>query len=187
MSKGQYNLKGNAFNKIKLFIDKNPADGMKYSDFFKQSQADFPEMLIPSSWYNVDIYYQIINLYSIRRKIPLTDLIQQLAEYSLESDLNGIYKFIMKVGGPKRVLSSALPMVKTYFDYVNITVLNNSDGNLEFESVLPTEYVELSIPADRGAVSGMLKACGAMMKGFEVLSVISLNETHSKIHYRVRY
>ena len=166
MSKSLYNVKGNAFNKIKLFIDKNPVDGMYFSDFFKQTQADFPETLIPSSWYNVDIYYQIANLYSIRRKMPINELIPLLAEFALESDLNGLYKFIMKMGGPKRILNAALPMVKTYFDYITISVLTHSDGFLEFESILPNQYVELSIPADRGAVSGMLKACGAEMKSF---------------------
>jgi len=185
--KGEYNLKGNAFNNLKEYINQNPKGGKDFAFYIISNRFSIGEIIISSAWYNVEIYYKIMDDYIKASGQRKEVFIERLAEWGLERDLNGIYRFFMRLGGPEKILNAALPNVKTYFDYITMTVISHAHGTLVFRSELPSKFVDLAIPADKGAVKGMLKACGKVLKNFEVKSTSALNDKISEIIYEVNY
>lgn len=177
--KGKYNVKGNALNNMKAFLDEVKPGGLGFDYWVTLKKDEKVEDILTAFWYDVSLYYKTLHNVTQATGIPLNEFIEDLAGYALERDLNGIYKMIMYLGGPVRVLGATLPNVKTYFDYVSITVKINTDGLLVFSASMPEEFIDFHIPADKGAITGILKVCGYKLNGYNILALKKEKEKSS--------
>lgn len=175
-NKGRYNVKGSALKNLKTFFNNEQPGGKGFDFWTTGSENEKVEAIQSSVWYDVALYYKSIEAVSAELKIDIHPQIERIAGFALENDLNGIYRMIMKLEGPVKVLAASIQNVKNYFDFVTISIHKNEVGVLTFTSSMPEEFVDYHIPADKGAMTGILKVCGYKVDDYNILLVMKKGE-----------
>lgn len=175
-NKGRYNVKGSALKNLKTIFDEEKPGGKGFDFWVTFNENDKVSNINSSDWYDVECYYRSIEEVSSQLNVDISQQIEKIADFALERDLNGIYKIFMKLEGPVKVLAANIQNVKNYFDFVTISIHKNELGILTFTSSMPEEFIDYHIPADKGAMTGILKVCGYKVDDYNVLLVMKKGE-----------
>ena len=118
------------------------------------------------------------------------ELVLLNTRFVLENDLNGVYKFFMKLGGVVRVLDFSPQLAKTYSNCLDLKNIENRDGYYRAEVVIPTKYSEFTVFGQEGSLDGILKVCSKKMTEFKILGndITKIDGVEfSKIIYEIKY
>jgi len=124
-------------------------------------------MILSSSWYRADLLVKLFSESAKEKGVSNKEFIINFAKYLLESDLNGIYKFMMKLGGPKNILDGLSSLAKSYVNFAEHTAISNKDGYHNAEVIVASELSEFILFGFEGGVRGILSVCGKQISSFE--------------------
>lgn len=179
-------FKGTGVIGYRNYIDSKFGMGF-FDQKMKEIDPKWNSQVIPSSWYNAqNMVKAICNIYD-----PVNDKrkILEMGEILLENDLNGVYKFFMKLGGPQKVLAFIPQLATAYTNYIKVIILENKVGYIKAENVVPNEMAEYTALSTESALKGTIKACG-FQSTFTLLSneqTLNGNGTTRSLIYECRY
>lgn len=124
-------------------------------------------MILSSSWYKAELLVKLFSESANEKGIAYKDLTINFANYLLESDLNGIYKFMLKLGGPKNILGGISSLAKSYVNFAEHKSITNMDGYHNAEVIVAPELSEFILFSFEGGVRGILSVCGKQISSFE--------------------
>jgi len=182
-----FKFKGTFLIATKEFI------GKKYgNDYAFESIAKYyPNMsILASSWYPASPLIDWLKAISIEQQISFRELILSHTKFVMEKDLNGVYKFFMKLGGTKRVLNSLPQLAKSYSNWNNAKIIINEDNYAKVISEVPSEFQEFMLFSSEGAMNGIINVCGQILESFNIISheiVIKNGISYSKIIFEFKY
>ena len=173
----------------KKFFDLNY--GHKYFyDNWNKYYPDFPPHILVSAWYelepNIRWHYDSAN----SAKKILSDYFIEMAEFAVNNDLNGVYKFFMRLGGIKRVLGLAPQLNSAYLNCVNGKVLVNKDNYYRAEVNCPSFARDWHMYGQKGGFMAIIKLFGYELIAFNILAeeeYINSDLQFSKIIFELIY
>ncbi len=137
-------------DKLKLYYDEN--------------------IILSSSWYRADLLVKLFSESAKEKGIAYKEFTINFAKYLLENDLNGTYKFMMKLGGAKNILGGVSTLAKSYVNFAEHKTIINKDGYHNAEMIGHPELSEFILFCFEGGVRGILSVCGKTLTSFEPVS-----------------
>ncbi len=186
-----YAVKGTSLINTKKFIIKKLGEE-KYHQLVHDT--GFPNLVIPSSWYDFFSVNKISHASAVEMNITLEEFTINQTRYILEVDLLGVYRLFMRVSGVKNVLLKVPKMMSSYTNYWSGEILENGQGKVLVRYLLPLEFadqkdlIDYHMFAGKGAFTGILNICNTPMKSFEIID--SFNHENGKnyvIDFKVVY
>jgi hypothetical protein len=184
----KYLIKGTGIRNFKKYIE-NEVNNDYFDELTEAVDFGPKNLILSSQWYPANLLIEMIELTSLRLNKSLEQITREAAKFSLEEDLNGIYKFFMRVGGSRLVLSKLPTLSKTYTDFITAEIIHNETGNLVIIYTLPEEisdWLSWYLSTVEGAIEGMLSVCGNSLNSFKILSKHS-TEDKLKLTVEVNY
>ncbi len=126
--------------------------------------------VVASTWYNAGSSMELFKKCGEALGMDFKNFILELTEFGLDRDLNGVYRFFIKLGGPEKTLGKGPQLVKAYTTYSHLEILENKLGTHIARTTVPKEFTEWDLYNQQGAISGVLKACKYQLKTFSVES-----------------
>ncbi len=187
MELSDFKTKGTFLVATQVFFEKHIS-----SDYFNLNwNKYYPEkVVLSSSWYSSEPIMRWLENAAKDKNTSFRDLVMDHTKHMLERDLNGVYKFIMKLTGVKRILDAQPQLAKSYHNWLVITNQVNNGDYYQAEIIVPKLFTEFTVCAAEGALKGVLSVCGQKMVNFRILSSETFFEKgmhFSKIIYGFNY
>ncbi len=189
IEKGKYLVKGTVIANLRSYVDARMYDGY-YLEIARKIEFGSGNLIVKSSWYDGEKSLLIFMQAAKDLGISLKELTVEFARHNLETDLKGVYKFFMRLGGAERVLASSSQMVKAYTNYHVYDTLENAKGIHIAKSTCPEHLAEFTMHINEGSIKGVLNTCHQPMKNFELIDQVvfekdgeSLSSTNFKVTY----
>ena len=164
----KYKLKGSAFKSLKNYLDLKIG-----SHFFPQACKEVGmqqrSMFLTSSWYPSDHYYAIVELARAELGFSAEAFMKDIAQSTVDADLNGIYKVFVKLLNPQIVLGKFQQLADTYTNYSSIVILINKTGLFKISVEMPVKYFDYAVHSFEGVIRAILKLCKTPMTSTELL------------------
>ncbi len=164
----KYKVKGSAFRNVINYYNH------QFGENAFQKDKELTEVLggktiLPSSWLPASKYVQLEEKLANRFGLTLHEFCVECTTYILTTDLNGIYRFFIKVGGPERVMASVPRIAKVYNNLFLYYVISNSKGLHRLKFTTPSSVYEWASGSVEGGLRGILNVCGKPMITYEEL------------------
>ncbi len=126
------------------------------------SRLDFgPKgLILASSWYPAEKAYELQEAAAEELGMTSKEIAIAIARYSVKVDLNGVYRFFMKIGGPEMVFKNLPKLGKTYANYFVVELLVNKKNHLQIQITADPSFLDRATWSVEGAVLAILKVCG---------------------------
>ncbi len=151
----------------------------------------YPEShTLASSWYPAKPIVDILKDFANEKKISYRDLVLKHTQYVLDSDLNGVYKLFIKLGGIKRVLNALPQLNKSYCNWNEIEIIKNEDGCFIADVTFPKSFELFYLIGAEGGIGTIIRLCGKSLTSFELISKsdsVGNNTDLTKLNYLLKY
>jgi len=181
--------KGTRIISTRCFFDKHFGVDYFASNFSKYF-TDVSPVILASTWYEIDPLVRWIYDAAKKANTPFNRFVVHMSISSLETDLNGINKFLMKLLGTKRILEDNPQKVKSFMNFIELRTLVNKDGINKTEIIVPALLSEYILCFQEGFIRGILNICGNKFEEFNFVSAEVYIKDHvefSRIIYEVKY
>ncbi len=165
----RHHIKGTAVRNFQRFVNQKIGEAY-FIHLVKKVELSSSGKILPSSWYPVDRYIAMHELAAEASNMSLREFVIEFTRFHLEIDMNGVYRFFMKVGGAQRVLSKVPSIDKAYSDYTRMSIESNDLGICISKIHVPSQYSKWYIWTLEGGFMGVLNVCGKPMKSFKRIS-----------------
>jgi len=146
------------------------------------------QQFLPSSWYDFFPYVAICRAAARTTHEGYAEHIQRATRWQFKNDLNGIYRAILSVAGPRFVAGRVVQMTSSYFDFGHAQPLH-SDAN-SFEAArfgMPHNMVEWYTHVSNAYLEEAVGAAGGKNPKSEVTGVDDEGESHGVAIKTVRF
>lgn len=89
--------------------------------------------LVPSAWYPIDWYDQLLRATAAVSTDPEGPLIRKLARATVAHDMRGPYKVLLKLISPQMLLTWAPCMMGHYYNGGEMSVIDSKPGDISVE------------------------------------------------------
>ena len=187
MEISEFKTKGTFIIATQVFFEKQMS-----KDYFNLNWNKYypDKVVVSSSWYQSEPIMRWLEDAAKDKNSTFRDLVMEHTKHMLERDLNGVYKFIMKLAGVRKILDAQPQLAKSYHNWLVITNLVNNGEYYQAEIKVPNLFYDFTICAAEGALKGVLSVCGQKMIDFRIISSETFieNSIHfSKIIYGFNY
>jgi uncharacterized protein (TIGR02265 family) len=158
-ARGEHTVKGTHVIVASQFVDENLGAGTfrKLTESGGQRWA----VLLPSSWYELDILHAALLESSRRLSRDIHQMSTEIAARNAKTDLTGVYRFVMKALAPHRVLSQLPHLWRFYVRFGECAPLSNEKGHYIAEGRgMLHEYAEWATGCWRGFISTAVEMSG---------------------------
>ncbi|MEQ9404694.1 MAG: hypothetical protein RIM99_13970 [Cyclobacteriaceae bacterium] len=169
-----YYIKGTGYKNLKKYLDTRYEPGL-FEHAAGEVGIQFNGGILTVTKYPIFKYIQLCQSVAEKVNKSLEDLTIDSSRFVLEEDLNGIYKFFIRVGGPERTIHSFPQITKTYCNFVRYHIEDNKSGSLILRGETVAEINEWNKVALKGAMTGILNVCKRPIKTFEVANIGELD------------
>lgn len=110
--------------------------------------------------------------------------------FTLDSDLNGTYKFYMLLEGLKRFISTFPQFATTYTNWCTLNVIENKDEYILPDKVIPAKYEDYFLNSHEGAITGILNVYEKKLVGYNKVAsqlVLKDGSEFSKLNVEIWY
>lgn len=187
MEKNNFKLKGTYLTTTKKFLEKEFGKDYANQIFSKY----YPGIVVlSSSWYSASPLIQMLYDCAAGKNINFREFMIKSTTFTLETDLNGVYKFFMKLGGIKRIIDALPQLGNSYSNWIDLKVTGNIDKQVLLDIMIPSQYEEYFINGHEGALSGILNVCGKRLLAYTKLNrqiIMKDGNEFSKLNVEVRY
>lgn len=182
-------IKGTAILNLKKYLVAR-TDEVLFLQLASMVELKNPKIILPSTWYPIQNFIKMQELAAEQMKMSYRQFCIEAATYILEEDLNGVYKFFIRVSGVSNVLSKMPQMVNAYVNFIDLSILENSNGLLRVRFICPAPFYEWYIFGSEGAIQGIINVCKRQFHGIQEISK-RLIEDHPidkiEVHYELKY
>ncbi len=181
-------MKGTAFRSLIRFFE-----SLNESDVLEEQLHQYGinvKQILPSSWYDAHTYLSVCKSTSSEIGYSFERLITEISEFSAYEDLNGVYRFLMKVAGTKILLTKIPRLASTYTNYIKSNVQHFDNGTFILRFEVPESFYALTRYNMEGAVRAVLKINNHKLKGFketEKEEVFENDKTMAICTYQISY
>jgi hypothetical protein len=186
----RHQIKGTALKNLKNFLDRRFERGLfeRYAD--RSELLGRSGVVLLSQWYSarriIEMEMDIAKLLGL----SVRDFFIDYGCFTVEEDLNGVYRSFMRLGGAERVLSSVPTLSKAYVNYMDAAVVLNQRGLHRSQFILPESLTEIALFTNEGASRGILNVCNRRLETFRIVEstiVMSENERYTKNLLEITY
>ncbi len=187
METKDFKFKGTYLITTKKFLEKefgNEFANNIVSKYYPQTA------ILASSWYITSPVIQMLYECASEKKLVFRDFMLKITAYTLESDLNGVYKFFMKLGGIKRIIEAMPQLGNSYTDWINLKVVQNSDNFVKLEVIIPMQFEEYFLHGHEGSMLGIFNVYGKKLNEYnetEKQVIQKDGKEFSKLIIEIRY
>lgn len=167
--KSRNNVKGTAVSNFKKYVSVKVDDDF-FDKMLAETQLSKTKSILQSSWYDVEKYIQMQESTAKELNQSMRDFVIEFSRYLLEIDMNGVYRFFMRVNGPQRVLSRLPNIDKAYVDYAEFDTASNETSKYTAITRIPSHLSGWHLLTIEGGIQGVLNVCKAPMKKFAVIN-----------------
>ncbi len=164
----KYKVKGTIIKNFQLYISRRVSPDF-FKDILSESGLGTIRGILSSSWYPAEKHIKMLELAADEVNQNVWDMNTEFAREWLENDMNGVYRFFMRIGQPVRVFSRMNQIDKGYANYGNAQVIKNEFGEWVGTFIMPQILEDWHMSSVRGGVVGILKVCGYKINSFEIL------------------
>lgn len=161
-------MKGTAVKNLKTYVTAKLGDA-----FFNEAATEVglanKGLILSSKWYDLSSFIQLQQLATKALKLSDYEFGVDSTRYILEVDMNGVYKFFIRVGGPTAVMNKSPQMTNAYLNFIELKILENAKGYLKAQFTLPHMLTEWYCASTEGGAIGILNVCKQPLKKFNVL------------------
>lgn len=189
MSYSDFKFKGTVLNSNKSFFI-----NMYGHDYFnrnwKKYYPDESHNIVISKWYPAEPLVKWMYDLSVEKNLGFRELMIMNSKYVMEYNLNGVYKFFMKLGGIKRILISSSQLTKAYNNFSDLFNIESKDGFFRSEMTIPEMFSEFAVFGYEGGLGGLLNVCGKTMTEFRIIksdSFMKQDIKYSKVTFELKY
>ena len=175
-----FKVKGTAFSNVKNFIEIQLGID-QYEELISSHNLNSPRNPIKSSWYSASDFVHLEVLAAERLNLSLREFCIRCTTFILEEDLNGVYRFFIKLGGPDRVMASVPRIARTYNNLFNYHIQKNEKGLHNAYIIHPPAVYDWAIGSCEGGLRGILNVCKMSLKSFREVGSESYLEEDQKM------
>jgi hypothetical protein len=164
-----HKVKGTAVKQLNKFLDSRVSKGYFFRIAEESSLFEIKSPILLSSWYSA---HEVINLELRAAELmgmSVQEFFFEYGKFTIEEDLNGIYRSFMRLGGAERILNAAPLIIQTYMNYMKCEVKVSKPGLNQTCIEVPEVINELSIATIQGACTGILNVCKRNFQHFKIL------------------
>lgn len=167
----QFKIKGTAINNLKKYVS------VKIGvDFFDQIANEVgltnKNLILASKWYPVMTFIDMQKKAAKHMKMSDREFGIASAQYILEEDLNGVYKFFIRMSGVPKILSRLPQMANAYASFIEMELLKNTQGKIIAKYRIPAAFSDWYFDGSEGAIRGILTVCKAEFISMKVESKV---------------
>ncbi len=167
MQNSDHKIKGTFISATKKYYDHQ--FGAEY--FVSNWGKYYPDsILLSSSWYDI---YQIdkwLHDCAAEHGMSYRDLQLKNVEFVITNDLNGVYKFIMNLGGAKRIIGAIQQLGKSYANCVEVEFNEHINNYSRISFTCPDDLKEFFLYGMEGGLRGILSICKNKFGAFSIIS-----------------
>jgi len=167
MEENNFKLKGTYLTNTKKFLEKEYGTEYATRTLLKYYPG---KVVLSSSWYPASPLIHLLYDCSAEKKINFREFMLRSTAFTLETDLNGVYKFFMKLGGIKRIIEAIPQLGNSYSNWIDLKVTENIDKQVLLDIEIPSQYEEYFINGHEGALSGIFNVCGKKLIAYNKLN-----------------
>jgi hypothetical protein len=157
--RGEHTVKGTHVIVASQYVDEHLGSGT--FRVLTEAGGQRWAVLLPSSWYELDILHDALVIVSRRLGRSIHDISAEIAARNAKTDLTGVYRFVMKALAPHRVLSQLPHLWRFYVRFGECAPLSNEKGHYTAEGRgMLDEYVEWATGCWRGFISTAVEMAG---------------------------
>lgn len=161
----QYKVKGTAFRNLSKYIEGNLGEA-SYQRIADKLGIPRSGKTLPGSWESANYFMAIQSQAAKELGMGFRDFCENSTAYTLEVDLNRIYKTFVKIGGPEMTMGKTPLMVKTYNNVFQMEVLKNDSGLFRCKNTFPSAANDWAIGCIQGGIRGILTVCNRSIINF---------------------
>lgn len=165
----KHHVKGTAVKNFQNYCDVKFAKG--YFDELKDTvDLSKSKNIMPSTWYPVSRYIEMHKKAAKKAGMDLREFVIDFTRFHLEIDMNGVYRFFMKAGGPQKTLSKLPSIDKAYSNYTRFEIELNEKGKNISKVHVPEQYHDWYLMTLEGGFRGVLNVCKTPLTSFKILA-----------------
>ena len=124
--------------------------------------------ILPSSWYDIDKYRLLSQLYSKRLNVSEREFLIAVGRHSIVKDLNGIYRMLIKIGGMKRTIANIPKISNAYTQCSMAEIVSNENGVYVSRVTTIADLANWWLMGGEGAMRGLAEVCKTNMTSYKV-------------------
>ncbi|MEQ9403152.1 MAG: hypothetical protein RIM99_06195 [Cyclobacteriaceae bacterium] len=177
-----YKLKGTAIVNLKNHVIAKVGQEF-FNEIVEEVGLKGKNIIVQAAWYPAATFIRMQQLTARKMNMSDRDFGIASAKYVLEEDLNGVYKFFLRVAGIQTILSKLPQMANAYGNFIKMEITKNEKGFLEAGFRVPEMLAEWYFVGSEGAISGILTVCKRPMISIRPIHKEILVESGERIAY----
>ncbi|MDB4966168.1 MAG: hypothetical protein JWN44_1857 [Myxococcales bacterium] len=145
------------------------------------------QVLLPSSWYELDVLHPALVTVAVAKKRKIIDVATDIASRNARTDLTGVYKLFLKMLSPQTVLGKLPHLWRLYVQFGECFPVSNDKGRYVAEGRgLIAEYSDWAAGCWRGFITTAVEMSGGHR--IEVsLSPLKPEADGARFRFEIRY
>ncbi len=166
--KSKIKFKGVVFIGLKAYVESR-FEPVYWNELVEKS--GFPTSKpLASSWFEGKLYPQMLEFISNDINQSFKQTVIDVAKFSVEHDLNGIYRFLMKVSGLTSALTKLPRLSNSYCTASPMSVALNEKGSYQIRIQTVEEYYDFVSWCAEGAIKAIIGQFKNELTEFEPIS-----------------
>jgi len=187
MQKSEHKIKGTFISATRKYF--NHQFGPQYFEInWRRYYED--SLLLSSSWYDIYQINKWLHDCAAEHGIGFRELQLRNVEFVVSTDLNGVYKFLMNLGGAKRIIGALQQLGKSFANCVEVEFNENISGYSRISFSCPTDLKEFFLYGLEAGLKAILIVCKNEFVSFTVYAENSYNSNgiqYSKTTVELNY
>lgn len=187
MQNKEHKIKGTFISATRKYFDHQ--FGTEY--FSKNWKKYYPDsILLSSSWYDIYQINKWLHECATEYGIGFRELQLRNVEFVVSTDLNGVYKFLMNLGGAKRIIGALQQLGKSYSNCVELGFEENTNNYSRIWFSCPYDLKDFFLFGLEAGLRAVLSVCKNEFGSFTVCSESNYNNNgiqYTKIAVELKY
>ncbi len=185
----KFRMKGTVVKRLKEYVTLQQGPDV-FNELTHKINWDLPDFVMASTWYPARPFFKLIEAAATQSGVSLDVFCHDFSENTIKSDLNTVYRFIVRTAGARAVLGKLPRLAAAYANFTHFDVLANNDGYFRAWVGSPSIFNEITLLQLQGGMRGILRVCNKELNECNVISEDKYSfeeEPYIRATYELRY
>ncbi len=181
-----YKVKGTSIKNLKKYLDSLMGPG-SFDNLNAKVGLVSGNLILSSSWYDAEKTLRLNKLAAERMEQTFKEFTLHFTDYMMQADLNGVFKFLLRLGGINRILASSPRIAQAYSNFLEFRIVRNEKGCFQVRLVAPASLIEWEIYSTEGSVRGLFNVFELQVIKLNVADKLSLDNNYQSVLMEFNY